>query len=369
LGAAQRVRAVRFTVFLVVGWFGFALQLSVLAFLTSVAHWPWLPATIVAVELAVVHNFLWHERVTWRDRHNGGFKRFARFNVATGITSIAGNVMLMAAFIGLLGLRPVAANVLAVATMSVVNFFVSDRWVFAIALVCLSATGVSAAQRSETIEAWNSHVAETETRVEATVSSPRSVDRELRAEGESIGVPSGDQRAGAARSSSRARTSIRWSAGFSIPHRAAAGRRRFVAYRARIRFAARLHPDGPPRHHHGDLRHRARWRSAAARRRWRRRAAWPRASTKSAVPIADSCGAELDWRYEQVDGGVRIDLESLTLSRDVPTLVRPIASPIVSRIARESMVRTLDALCRYLDPAAEPKPCPAALPGKASRCS
>ena len=62
LGAAQRVRAVRFTVFLVVGWFGFALQLSVLAFLTSVAHWPWLPATIVAVELAVVHNFLWHER-------------------------------------------------------------------------------------------------------------------------------------------------------------------------------------------------------------------------------------------------------------------------------------------------------------------
>ena len=70
------------------------------------------------------------------------------------------------------------------------------------------------------------------------------------------------------------------------------------------------------------------------------------------------------WRYEQVDGGVRIDLESLTLSRDVPTLVRPIASPIVSRIARESMVRTLDALCRYLDPAAEPKPCPAGSAGQ-----
>jgi hypothetical protein len=45
---------------------------------------------------------------------------------------------------------------------------------------------------------------------------------------------------------------------------------------------------------------------------------------------------------------VRVDLESLTLSRDVPALVRPIASPIVSRIARESMVSTLDALRRYL---------------------
>jgi hypothetical protein len=54
------------------------------------------------------------------------------------------------------------------------------------------------------------------------------------------------------------------------------------------------------------------------------------------------------WRYEQLNGGVRIDLESITLSRDVPALVRPIASPIVSRISRESMVRTLDALRQYL---------------------
>jgi len=59
------------------------------------------------------------------------------------------------------------------------------------------------------------------------------------------------------------------------------------------------------------------------------------------------------WRYEQVAGGVRIDLESLTLSRDVPALLRPIAAPIVSRIARESTVRTLDALRAYLQPLAQ----------------
>src|SRR6266850_7391971 len=79
LGGAQRARAQRFTVFLAVGWLGFALQLTALAFLTSVAHWPWLPATIVAVELAVVHNFIWHERVTWRDRDAGGIAKFAGF--------------------------------------------------------------------------------------------------------------------------------------------------------------------------------------------------------------------------------------------------------------------------------------------------
>jgi len=52
------------------------------------------------------------------------------------------------------------------------------------------------------------------------------------------------------------------------------------------------------------------------------------------------------WRYEQRDGGVLVELESLTLSRDMPSLLRPIASPLVRRIARESMVRTLDALRR-----------------------
>ena len=53
------------------------------------------------------------------------------------------------------------------------------------------------------------------------------------------------------------------------------------------------------------------------------------------------------WRYEETSGGVLVELRSLTLSRSVPALVRPIASPLVTRVARESMVRTLDALRRY----------------------
>lgn len=50
------------------------------------------------------------------------------------------------------------------------------------------------------------------------------------------------------------------------------------------------------------------------------------------------------WRYRAVDGGVIVELESLTLSRNVPWAVRAIASPVISRIARESMARSLAAL-------------------------
>ncbi len=42
-----------------------------------------------------------------------------------------------------------------------------------------------------------------------------------------------------------------------------------------------------------------------------------------------------------------VELESLTLSRAMPSLLRPIAAPLVRRIARESMVRTLEALVRF----------------------
>jgi hypothetical protein len=55
------------------------------------------------------------------------------------------------------------------------------------------------------------------------------------------------------------------------------------------------------------------------------------------------------WRYEQTAGGVRVELESLTLSRSIPGVVRPIAMPLVNQIARESMVRTLEALKRFFE--------------------
>jgi hypothetical protein len=56
------------------------------------------------------------------------------------------------------------------------------------------------------------------------------------------------------------------------------------------------------------------------------------------------------WRYEQVDGGVIAECESISLSRTVPFLLRPIVGPMVDSIARESLERTLNALRTYARP-------------------
>jgi hypothetical protein len=50
------------------------------------------------------------------------------------------------------------------------------------------------------------------------------------------------------------------------------------------------------------------------------------------------------WRYQAVEGGVLVELESLTLSRDIPWGFATIARPLIDRVARESVARTLDSM-------------------------
>ena len=50
------------------------------------------------------------------------------------------------------------------------------------------------------------------------------------------------------------------------------------------------------------------------------------------------------WRYQQIDGGVVVECESLSLSRGYPLIFKPIVAPIVRSIAKKSMKRTLASL-------------------------
>ncbi len=56
------------------------------------------------------------------------------------------------------------------------------------------------------------------------------------------------------------------------------------------------------------------------------------------------------WRYKQVDGGVIVEIESLTLSRSLPRIIGSLIRPIVNSTARESMTRTLTSVrARFAD--------------------
>jgi putative flippase GtrA len=123
--------ATRWIKFNLVGGMGIVVQVLTLVVLKSGLHFHYLFATALAVEAAVVHNFLWHERFTWADRAGSGFTRFLKFNLTTGLFSIAGNLVLMKLLAGVGNVNYLLANGITITACSVVNFLVSDGFVFA----------------------------------------------------------------------------------------------------------------------------------------------------------------------------------------------------------------------------------------------
>lgn len=123
----------RFLRFNGVGVAGFVLQIAVLAVLLRLdVHY--LLATALAVECAVLHNFFWHERWTWADRPATGrarLLRLGRFHALNGLVSLVGNLLLMRVLVGTFGIPAIPANVLSVLACAAINYFGSDRIVFA----------------------------------------------------------------------------------------------------------------------------------------------------------------------------------------------------------------------------------------------
>lgn len=126
---------VHFIRFNVVGIFGFVLQTGALFLLTHNPHRVgYLFATVVAVELAVLNNFIWHQRWTWNDRPARTtaetWRRLVKFNITNGAVSISGNLVFMSLLVGRLGMPIVGANVASVAACSICNYFLADRIAF-----------------------------------------------------------------------------------------------------------------------------------------------------------------------------------------------------------------------------------------------
>jgi putative flippase GtrA len=116
-----------------VGALGIIVQLGVLALMKSGIGLYYLPATAIAVETAVLHNFVWHERWTWFERRSstrGMIKRLARFHLANGVVSVCGNLALMWLFVARFRIGYFPASLLSIATCSTANFWASDRFVF-----------------------------------------------------------------------------------------------------------------------------------------------------------------------------------------------------------------------------------------------
>ena len=123
--------------FNLVGLAGFALQSGALfVFTHSALRVSYLPATALAVELAVLNNFYWHQRWTWKDRPSSTTRttlgRLFKFNVTNGLVSIAGNVLIVGLLVRYADLPIVGAYFASVGACSIFNFILADRIAFTV---------------------------------------------------------------------------------------------------------------------------------------------------------------------------------------------------------------------------------------------
>lgn len=349
----------RLRAFVVVGVFGFVVQMVVLFVLASRWHVPYLVATALAVEVAVVHNFAWHLHWTWADRARtsgrfGLLARLLRFNLGTGLTSIAGNLIGTAIGVELMHLPTMVANVGAVAATTIANYLIADRWVFqraaavAALLVIVAPASARAAEPAEAVAAWTRHIA--------------SVEEWRRAHPDEAAVPEPQGRT----LSVQGGTIHEWRGSTVVKNMTV----------STLVNALQARGLPPPAEDILDARVLGRQgsslrvymkvtRSAIITVTYDTEHDVSFSELRPGVAMSRSVSTRIQelggsdrgflwrlnsyWRYRQSGPDVIVDVLSETLSREVPSLARPIASPLIDRIARESLRRSLYAVERFAD--------------------
>ena len=384
-----------------VGLLGLVVQLATLALLVHGFGWHYLIATAVAVEAAVLHNFVWHQQVTWRARPAAGtttvLGRLARFHLLNGLVSLAGNLIFMALLTGGLGMHPVAANLVAVLACSILNFFASEVLVFRTAMVAILLLGSpawlptlraeeTADLRPPTLAAWQKYEQAVDaTYVKAGTSDPFFVHDAFRQPGgwrdqarnggivmfqpdrptpgaSTIEVPDGRIHhwvgavfiRGASLDAVLAR--LRANAGReSESYTDVVSSKLLNRNGDRLQVFMKLKREAPLITVMYNTEHDVEYRTIAATRASSRSTATKIAelakagtAQESEKPPGNDSGflwrLNAYWRYEQVPGGVLIECESVSLSRDIPFVVRPFLTGAVTKIARESLESTLRTL-------------------------
>ena len=382
----------RFARFALAGLGGFVVQIATLAVLTSLFGVHYIIATMIAVEAAIVSNFVWHQRWTFRDRAGSWLERLIQFNALNAITSIFGSIFLTALFVEAWEIPVVVANIISVVTLSVINFLGADRLVFRAGVIVFAAglgTNASASELEATLQAktvkdFARYVSAVEARRAKEIANHEpflDIDRQSPAE---LARTMAALRRGevlvtraAARDASSNEIPIdgglinHWRGTVFVPQvkldhllrvlqepqadqhkqedvlssrvlaRDGDSQKVFLRLR-RTKFVTVVYDTEYDVDYKRLTPELAFSNSISTKIVEIENAGTPQ---ERAMPEGNDHGymwrLNSYWRYKQLPDGVLVEVESLTLSRDLPAIIGPLIRPIVNSTAKESMTRTL----------------------------
>jgi len=89
-----------------------------------------IPVGALAIELSILNNFFWNNLWIWRERRaESVLLRLLKYYLASASTSALGNYVVFAFFLRL-GLNYLLADLMGIGVAVIINFLLSDRWVF-----------------------------------------------------------------------------------------------------------------------------------------------------------------------------------------------------------------------------------------------
>jgi putative flippase GtrA len=124
---------IRWGKFNLVGAMGMVVQLATLTLFNRWTGGRYLLASSAAIEITLLHNFVWHLHCTWRDRrnHSTWLTQLVQFHLSNGLVSLAGNLVLMRILVQEAHLPLLVSNCIAILCCSIINFCLGNNWTFA----------------------------------------------------------------------------------------------------------------------------------------------------------------------------------------------------------------------------------------------
>lgn len=110
----------------VVGASGVVVNNAVLYALHGLLGWSLIPSSVLAVEAAIVNNFVWNDLWTFSERTKTSY-RFLRFNLVS-LGGLVVNTAVLAALVTFAGVHYLIANLIAIGVAMGWNFAANARW-------------------------------------------------------------------------------------------------------------------------------------------------------------------------------------------------------------------------------------------------
>ncbi|HWI17591.1 MAG TPA: GtrA family protein [Vicinamibacterales bacterium] len=383
---------------MIAGAGGFVVQILAVALLLHL-ELHYLVATVMAVEAAIIVNFFVHEHWTFRDRGGAAaatmLERLIRYHVLVSLTSVLGSILLSAYFVEATGLHPVAANVASIVVLSAINFIGADRLVFRAGMVVAATLGVAGGAYAGGDVILQPKTAREFARYAATVEARRAqelasnapfLDIERKAPADLAHAIAALKRGevvvskAAVRDGSSSEFALdgglinHWRGTVFVPKVKLDHLLKVLQdpqsnqHKQEDVVSSRVVPRGPDTQKLYlrikrtklvtvvyDTEYDVEYKRLAADRALSNSVSTKiveienaGTSRERALPEGNDNGymwrLNSYWRYKQYEDGVLVEVESLSLSRDLPAIIGPLIRPIVTSTASESITRTLAAV-------------------------